>query len=78
MNIDLPPISAFFLESPATAWRPIGRGHTLTLRLDPTPVHPAFGAMSGNVCVDETACAWAPGLRAAVVPADGPALTITF
>jgi hypothetical protein len=78
MNTDLPPISAFFLESPATAWRPIGKGHTLTMRLDLTPVHPAFGAMSGNVCVDETACAWAPRLRAAVVPADGPVLTITF
>ena len=44
MNIDLLPISAFVLESSGAAWRPIGGGHTLTLRLDLTPVHPAFGA----------------------------------
>ncbi len=78
MNIDLPSLSAFAQESSGTASLPIGGGHTLTLRLDLTPVHPAFHAMSGSVSVDVTSLDHAPEIRAAVVPADGPILTLTF
>jgi hypothetical protein len=79
MNIDLLPFSAFAAESSGAVSRDIGRGPTLTLPLELTPVHPAFEpAMSGSVSIDETACMPAPLLRAAVVPASGPALTITF
>ncbi|MDP3761656.1 MAG: hypothetical protein Q8R01_14195 [Ramlibacter sp.] len=78
MNIDLLPFSAFALESSGAASRH-GEAHTLTLRLDLTPVHPAFApAMGGSVGIDGAACGPAPVLRAAVVPAVGPVLTITF
>jgi hypothetical protein len=81
MNIDLLPFSAFAPESSGAVSREIGGGPTLTLPLELTPVHPGFEpAMSGSVSVsiDGTACMSAPLLRAAVVPADGPVLTITF
>lgn len=79
MNIDLLPFSAFALESSGAASRHVGEAHTLTLRLDLAPVHAAFEpAMSGSVSVDAIDCGAARRLRAAVVPAAGPVLTITF
>jgi hypothetical protein len=78
MNIDLLPFSAFALESSAGASRHVGESHTLTLRLELAPAHPAFEpAMNGSASVDAAADP-APLLRAAVVPAPGPVLTITF
>ena len=79
MNIDLLPFSAFALESSGPASRQVGEGDTLTLRLDLTPVHTAFEpAMGGSVSIDAAGCDAAPLRRAAVVPADGPVVTITF
>jgi len=78
MNIDLLPLAAFGLDPSPAAPRPIGEANTLTLRLDLTPVHPAFDSMSGSVGLGNDSCDHAPGLRAAVVPADGPGLTLTF
>jgi hypothetical protein len=79
MTIDLLPFPAFSPESSVAVSRHLGGGSTLTLPLELTPVHPAFEpAMSGDVSIDETACTAAQMLRAAVVPADGPILTITF
>jgi hypothetical protein len=79
MNIDLLPFSAFALESSAGASRYVGEAHTLTLRLELAPAHPAFEpAMSGSIGFDGLAAEPPPLLRAAVVPAGGPVLTITF
>ena len=79
MNIDLLPFSAFALESSARPSRQMGESHTLTLRLELAPAHPGFEpAMSGTVGFDVIAGEPAPPLRAAVVPATGPVLTITF
>lgn len=79
MNIDLLPFSAFAPEASGAVPRHLGGGPTLTLPLELTPVHAPFEpAMSGSVSIDETACIAAPLLRACVVPADGPILTITF
>jgi hypothetical protein len=79
MNIDLLPFSAFVLESSGAAAQTAHEAHTLTLPLDLVPVHAAFEpAMSGTVSIDAAqVCAVNP-LRAAVVPAGGPVLTITF
>jgi len=78
MNIDLLPFSAFALESSGAASRHAGEAHTLTLRPELAPVHPALPAMGGSVSIGGAACGPAPVLRAAVVPAAGPVLTITF
>ena len=79
MNIDLLPFSAFVLESSGGTAPSVRDAHTLTLALDLVPVHAAFEpAMSGTVSIDAApACAIKP-LRASVVPAGGPVLTITF
>lgn len=79
MNIDLLPFSAFVLESSGTAAQAVRDAQTLTLPLELMPVHAAFEpAMSGTVTLDAAqACAVQP-LRAAVVPAGGTVLTITF
>ena len=77
MNIDLLPFSAFALESYGAAAPSRGELHTLTLELALAPVHSARDAMSGSVSTSQVVAA-VPGLRAAVLPADGSALTITF
>ena len=77
MNIDLLPFTAFALESYGATEPARGELHTLTLRLALAPVHSSHEPMSGSASVDP---AWAApaALRAAILPADGSALTITF
>jgi hypothetical protein len=78
MNIDLLPFSAFALESSGTAAQADRDAHTLTLPLELVPVHAAFEpAMSGTISVGLAREAAEP-LHAAVVPARGAVLTITF
>lgn len=78
MNIDLLPLSAFALESSRGADRLVAEAHTLTLR----PTRPAFDSsqapsMGGSAWIEPLA-AEGGRLHAAVLPADGPGLTITF
>ena len=77
MNIDLLPFTAFALESCGTPEPARGNFHTLTLQLALTPVHSSREPMSGSASANQ-AFACATPLRAAVLPADGRALTITF
>ena len=77
MNIDLLPFSAFALESYGTTAPSRGDMHTLTLELALAAVHSPNKGMSGRITTRQSV----PGissLRAAVLPADGTALTITF
>jgi hypothetical protein len=76
MNIDLLPFSAFALESYGATAPSRGEQHTLTLELA-LAVHSAHEAMSGSVSTNQIFTAARP-LRAAVLPAGGAALTITF
>lgn len=79
MTIDLLPFAAFALESSAGQGRPGGEPHTLTLRLArPTLVSSYGPPMSGSVSIEALPLGSAGGLRAAVLPAEGPGLTITF
>ena len=78
MNIDLLPFTAFALESCGTTGQAPVAAQTLTLQLELGPVHPLLEPMSGTA---GTALACEPqlhSLRAAVVPACGEPLTITF
>jgi len=77
MNIDLLPFSAFALESCRSAAPSRGDIHTLTLQLALAPVHSSYEPMSGSAGISQAVACAAP-LRAAVLPADGNALTITF
>ena len=78
MNIDLLPFSAFALESCRPAASARGDHHTLTLQLALAPVAAApCEPMAGTAGAGQVAACLAP-LRAAVLPADGSALTITF
>jgi hypothetical protein len=77
MNIDLLPFSAFALESYGTTAPSRGELHTLTLELALAPVRSSREAMSGSVTTNKAFTGAAP-LRAAVLPADGTPLTITF
>jgi hypothetical protein len=78
MNIDLLPFSAFVLESCRTAAPARGDNHTLTLQLALAPVQAStYEPMAGTAGAGQSA-ACAAALRAAVLPADGSALTITF
>jgi hypothetical protein len=79
MNIDLLPLSAFALESSRGADRFIAEAHTLTLQL----ARPALDCsqpplMSGRASIEAHPLRTAALLRAAVLPAGGPGLTITF
>jgi hypothetical protein len=80
MNIDHLPFAAFALESAAGRERHGGRPHTLTLRLNrPTLLASSYGApMSGSVEIVASGLLSKSLLRAAIVPAEGPGLTITF
>ena len=77
MNIDLLPFSAFALESYGATAPSRGELHTLTLELALAAVHSPHDGMSGSVSTHH-ADSGVPALRAAVLPADGSALTITF
>ena len=77
MNIDLLPFSAFALESYGPTAPSRGDSHTLTLELGLAAVHSSREIMSGSATTGE-ASADATPLRAAVLPAEGSALTITF
>jgi hypothetical protein len=78
MNIDLLPFSAFALESYGAPAPARGELHTLTLALALAAVHSSHDeAMSGSVSTNQ-AFTGATSLRAAVLPADGTPLTITF
>jgi hypothetical protein len=67
MNIDLLPFSAFALQSCGQASQVAGETQTLTLQL-------ALARASTNQPFVDCG----NSLRAAVVPAEGPVLTITF
>jgi hypothetical protein len=78
MNIDLLPLAAFALESSPGA-RLVPQAHTLTLRLmRPALLSSNESPMSGAVEIQaiRPACENVP--RAAVLPAEGLGLTITF
>ena len=77
MNIDLLPFNAFALESYGPAAPSRGDSHTLTLELALATVHSSREIMSGSASTGE-APAEATPLRAAVLPADGTPITITF
>ena len=78
MTTDVLPLSDFALES----WGPViqarGDGKTLTLRLALDPMHSSLEPMNGSASANQSLVYSAELLRAAVVPADGEALTITF
>jgi hypothetical protein len=79
MNIDHLPFAAFALESPAGRERHGGHPHTLTLRLVRPTLLASYGvSMSGSVEVDASGLGSESLLRAAILPAEGPGLTITF
>ncbi len=78
MNIDFLPFPAFALESCSPAALARGNGKTLTLQLALAAVHAHGEPMGGSATANE-ALVYCPNLlRAAVVPAEGQALTITF
>ena len=78
MTIELLPFSAFALESCGGVHAP-GESHTLTLEPDLTAVRAAFEpAMGGSASVGAGPVEWPRLLRAAIVPANGSVLTITF
>ena len=78
MNIDLLPFSSFALESCAPAAGKRLEAQTLTLALAITPRGVSQEPMSGKASTNQKARASQNVLRAAVVPADGSALTLTF
>ena len=77
MNIDLLPFNAFALESCGTAGASAGAAQTLTMQLALGPVLPYHEPMSGIASAAQASPA-ASVLRAAVMPACGEAITITF
>lgn len=77
MNIDLLPFTAFELQLCGPA-QDRAEAQTLTLQLAPAPVHSSQEPMSGRASTDQAFVHCGNLLRAAVVPADGSALTITF
>jgi hypothetical protein len=78
MNIDLLPFSAFALESYRTPAPVRGDNHTLTLQLALAPVAASTGKPMAGAAGAGPSVACAAPLRAAVLPADDSALTITF
>jgi hypothetical protein len=77
MNIDLLPFNAFALESYGPTPPSRGEAHTLTLELALATVHSSREIMSGSVSIKNPSVDATP-LCAAVLPADGTAITITF
>jgi hypothetical protein len=78
MNIDLLPFAAFALESSGMTEPPRGEPHTLTLRLARS-MNSSFGPpMSGKARMEDIPVRREVALHAAILPADGAGLTITF
>ena len=78
MNIDLLPLAAFALQSSRGADRFVAEAHTLTLRLTRLAVDGSHTPpMSGRAAIEDLPLREGL-LRAAVLPAGGPGLTITF
>jgi hypothetical protein len=78
MNIDLLPFTAFALQSCGQAARAQGDGQTLTLQLALVSDHSCHEPMNGRASTNQAFMHCGNLLRAAVVPAEGPVLTITF
>jgi hypothetical protein len=79
MNIDLLPFAAFALESSPGTERLVAQPHTLTLRLIRTALLSSHEpAMGGTVRIEAIPLPCESVLRAAILPAEGPVLTITF
>ncbi|HXD39723.1 MAG TPA: hypothetical protein VN649_04130 [Ramlibacter sp.] len=80
MIIDLLPFAAFALESSGHSVPPGVERHTLTLGLNGPALDSSYDSqpMSGNARIEDVAPPSEAILRAAVLPADGPGLTITF
>lgn len=76
MNIDLLPFTAFALRSCGQA--AAGDGQTLTLQPVLESDHFPHEPMSGTAGIHPVFGDCGNLLRAAVVPAEGPVLTITF
>jgi hypothetical protein len=77
MNIDLLPFNAFALESYGPTAPSRGDPHTLTLELALSTGRSSRERMSGSVSTNPAGVDTTP-LRAAILPADGSAITITF
>jgi hypothetical protein len=77
MNIDLLPFNAFALESYGPTAPSRGDPHTLTLELALSTGRSSREVMTGSVST-RAASADATPLHAAVLPADGTPITITF
>jgi hypothetical protein len=79
MNINVLPLAAFTLESSRGAERVVAEAHTLTLRLTrPALLSSHEPPMSGTARIEAVPGHSESMLRAAVLPAEGPGLTITF
>ena len=79
MDLDLLPFTTSPQESLGPATPPRGDGKTLTLQLAMAAVHSSGDTMSGSATANESLVYGSSNLlSAAVVPAEGKALTITF
>jgi hypothetical protein len=79
MPTDLLPFSAFALESTGSPAHEMGESQTLTLCLAVKPLHTRYAEqMSGTLALSSECFEDEGSLRAAVVPADGAPLTLTF
>jgi len=79
MNIDLLPLAAFALETSGANARPCPELHTLTLRLArPAHLSSYESPMSGQARIEDSPLPSESVLRAAILPAEGAGLTITF
>lgn len=78
MNIDMLPFTAFALESCSLPAQAGGNARTLTLQLARPPRDCFYEPMAGHASTNQSFDYRSNVLRAAVVPAEGPVLTITF
>lgn len=77
MPTNMPAFTAFALESCRSPGPARGDSQTLTMQLALAHPH-AAEPMDGSASASTVAGHCAHSLRASVVPADGPVLTITF
>jgi hypothetical protein len=78
MNNDIPAFSAFALESYHSTGQSAGDSQTLTMQLAIEPLPSSFEPMGGSATTHPVTARRGNLLSAAVLPADGPVLTITF
>jgi len=80
MNIDLLPFAAFALESSGRTAQARPERHTLTLRLAQPALASSYDSppMSGRATIEDGPLPSESVLRAAVLTADDPGLTLTF